>query len=93
MKCPYNNFSECIVEKCPSCTYKTIERSCIGGRFPHYMSAEDAVENGYAWESLVKSYEFISCKLIDNSVQFPNKVEQVINNTNKTNVSIRKSIF
>ena len=57
------------------------------------MSAEDAIENGYAWESVVKSYEFISCKLIDNSVQFPNKVEQVINNTNKTNVSIRKSIF
>ena len=93
MKCPYNGFSECLVEKCPSCLYKTIEDTHIDGRYPHYMSAYEAVKQGCAWESVVKSYEFVSCKLIDNKVQLPHKVEQVINNTNKTNVSIKKSVF
>lgn len=23
MKCPYNNFNNCIIEKCPSCEYET----------------------------------------------------------------------
>lgn len=22
MKCPYRNFEDCIIEKCPSCNYK-----------------------------------------------------------------------
>ena len=95
MKCPYNNFTECIVEKCPSCIYKTIEDTKIDGRYPTWMSPYDAVKLGYAWESVVKSYEFVSCKLIDNNVQLPNKVEQIVNNTNTntTSVSVRRGLF
>ena len=93
MKCPYRNFEDCIVEQCPACIYdeETIER--IAGRYPDYMSAERAVELGYAWKTTKTSYEFVSCKLIDNSVQPVPANKQVINNTTKTSVVVRKSVF
>ena len=93
MNCPYKNFEECIVEQCPSCNYETISTSCIDGRYPHYMSIEDAIKNGYAWESTRTSYKFISCKLIDGNVQPVLRDNNIVNNVNKTSVNIHKSVF
>lgn len=41
MKCPYNNFTDCIVEQCPSCTYETINTTEIEGRYPMYLSSHE----------------------------------------------------
>ena len=91
MKCPYREFSDCIVEQCPSCNYETIETTCIEGRFPIHLSSERAIEEGYAWETKKKTYKFVSCKLVENCVQpIP---PQKINNTQKTNVIVKNSIF
>lgn len=93
MKCPYRNFEECIIEKCPSCNYKVIENKVIEGRYPLYMTKEEAVNRGYAWECIKTTYEFISCKLTDNNVQPIPERKQIINNTAITSVRIKKSIF
>jgi hypothetical protein len=93
MKCPYREFQECIVEKCPSCNYKEISKTVISGRAPHWMSTEESIKRGNKWIETVKTYKFVSCKLIDNSVQPAPTIKQTINNTTKTNVVIRKSIF
>ena len=93
MKCPYRDFQECIVEQCPSCNYETIEQDVIKGRAPAYMSFADAVDRGYQWVETVKTYKFVSCKLIDNNVQPVPATKQTINNTTRTAVVVRKSIF
>ena len=93
MKCPYRNFEDCIVEKCPSCVYEEVKTQTINGRYPSYMSLERALKEGYAWEDTKISYKFISCKLVDNNVQPIPPKKEVINNTQKTNVVIHKSIF
>lgn len=95
MKCPYNNFQECIVEQCPSCIYKEVKRTHIVGRKPHYMSTEEAIRQGCQWEETQTSYEFVSCRLIDNCVQPVPKNETIINNKveSRSTVSIRRSIF
>ena len=93
MKCPYRNFEDCIVEKCPSCVYEEIKTETIGGRYPTHMSLERALEEGYAWKDTKTSYKFISCKLVDNNVQPIPPKKEVINNTQKTSVVIRRSIF
>ena len=93
MKCPYRNFEDCIVEKCPSCVYEEIKTETIGGRYPTNMSLERALEEGYAWKDTKTSYKFISCKLVDNNVQPIPPKKEVINNTQKTSVVIRRSIF
>lgn len=93
MKCPYRDFQECIVEKCPSCNYKEIPKTVISGRAPHWMSIDEAIKRGNKWEDTVKTYEFVSCKLIDSGVQPIPAVKQTINNTTNTSVVIRKSIF
>lgn len=93
MKCPYRNFQDCIVEKCPSCNYKENKRTSIAGRKPQYMSDETAMKEGCIWEETETTYEFVSCKLIENSVQpIPPKTE-VVNNNTRTNVVVKKSIF
>lgn len=93
MKCPYMDFKDCIVEQCPSCNYKENKNEVIEGRFPSYMSAERAISEGNAWISTKTTYEFVSCKLIDNNVQpIPSKKE-LINNTTRTNVVVKQSIF
>lgn len=95
MKCPYRDFQDCIVEQCPSCNYKEVRISTIEGRHPPSFSVECALEKGWIWESTKTAYEFVSCKLIDNNIQPVPSNKEVINNniTNRTNVSIRKSIF
>ena len=93
MKCPYRNFEDCLVEKCPSCVYEEVKTPIIEGKYPVYMSTEDAIKKGYAWESIKISYTFVSCKLVDNNVQPIPSPKEVINNTQKTSVVIRKSIF
>lgn len=93
MKCPYREFQECIVEKCSACNYKEVQQTVISGRAPYWMSDEEAIRRGNKWKETVKTYKFVSCKLINNSVQPISAVKQTINNTTKTNVVIRKSIF
>lgn len=93
MKCPYREFQECIVEQCPSCNYIEEKNEVIDGACPVYMSLETAIEKGYAWRSIKTTYKFVSCKLVDGGVQPIPAQKQVVNNTQKTNVVIRKSIF
>lgn len=91
VKCPYNGFKDCIVQECPSCNYETREHTRIVGRYTG--SLQEALERGAAWEEKYVEYKFISCKLADGGVQpVPPKTEE-INNTQKTNVVIHKSIF
>lgn len=93
MKCPYRDFKECLVEQCPSCNYETIETEHIGGNWLHLRSIEKALEEGCAWIEKRKSYEFVSCKLVEGGVQPVPAQKQVINNTKQTSVVIRKSVF
>ena len=93
MKCPYREFQDCIIEKCPSCNYEEVERTIISGRAPYWMNDEEAIKQGNKWKETVKIYNFVSCKLIDNSVQPTPVIKQTINNIARTNVTIRKSIF
>lgn len=93
MKCPYREFQECIVEQCPSCNYEDVKRTVIHGKAPYWMDEKEAIKNGYKWEETINTYMFISCKLIDNGVQPVPAAKQIVNNTTKTNISIRKSIF
>lgn len=95
MKCPYNDFKECIVQECPSCNYTVFMGTVTEGRYPTWMSSEDAIEKGMAWEVNCFRYEFVSCMLIDNNVSpIPKQVVEVTNiNNNKTNVMVRKSIL
>lgn len=93
MKCPYRNFEDCIVEQCPSCVYEEEKNEVIEGLYPTRMSTEKAMEMGYAWKAIKTTYKFVSCKLIDNSVQPVPANKQVINNTTKTSVVVRKSVF
>lgn len=93
MKCPYRDFQECLVEKCPSCVYEEVKTETIEGRYPHYMTIEKAINEGYAWKSTKTSYEFVSCKLIENSVQPMPSKKEIINNTQKTSVVVKRSIF
>lgn len=95
MKCPYNNFKDCLVEKCPSCNYEEIKEKRIEGICPAYMSTERALEMGYSWYETKTSYKFLSCNLAQNNVQPVPSSKTVINNDIKmeTDVLIRKSIF
>ena len=93
MKCPYRDFKDCIIEKCPSCNYEVITTPTIDGEKPYWMSTDEAIEKGCQWYSMKTTYKFISCKLIDNCVQPVPSNKQVVNNMTKTNVSIRKSVF
>ena len=86
MKCPYNGFKECIVEKCPSCNYTKKQETEIRGKWQPWISTEEALENGNAWKETRTKYQFVSCKLIDNNVPIPEQTNvvhehHVINNT------------
>ena len=93
MKCPYRDFQECIVEQCPSCNYEENKQVVIEGRAPTWMSTEEAIKRGCQWERTVKTYKFVSCKLVDNNVQPIPATKQTINNTTRTAVVVKKSIF
>ena len=93
MKCPYRDFQECIVEQCPSCNYEIEEYITLDGIKPSYWSDEYAIKMGAIWTSKKERYKFVSCKLIEGGVQPIPVQKQVINNTQKTSVVIRKSIF
>lgn len=93
MKCPYRNFEECLVEKCPSCNYEEVKKGIIAGKFPGYMSTETALEKGMAWRETQISYRFVSCKLVENSVQPIPPKKEIINNTTRTSIVVKKSIF
>lgn len=93
MKCPYRDFKECIVEQCPSCNYEEIKENHIAGRYPSYMSQENAIKNGMAWEEVRTIRKFVSCKLIDGNVQPVPTKKDIINNTSTTKIVINKSIF
>ena len=91
VKCPYNGFKECIVQECPSCNYEEQKRTRIVGRYTG--SLQEALKRGTAWEEKYVEYKFISCKLADGGVQPVHPKTETINNTQKTNVVIHKSIF
>lgn len=93
MKCPYRNFEECLVEKCPSCNYEEVKQGVIAGRYPAYMSTQTAIEKGMAWKETKTSYKFVSCKLVDNAVRPIPPKKEIINNTTMTSVVVKKSIF
>lgn len=95
MKCPYRDFQECIVEQCPSCNYEEVKKTTIAGHAPAWMSIDEAIKQGYQWKETKTFYEFISCKLIDNSVQPIPAPKQTIKNITQTNVgvAVRKSLF
>lgn len=93
MKCPYRDFQECIVEQCPSCNYEEVKKTIIAGHAPLWMSADEAIKRGCQWKETKTSYKFVSCKLIDNSVQPVSATNQVVNNITQTNVVVRKSVF
>jgi hypothetical protein len=94
MNCPYKDFKECIVEKCPSCNYEKIIDKVICGKYPAWMNYIEAIRCGNAWVENKTTYKFISCKLSENNVQpvLRDIKKETINNT-QTNVIIRKSIF
>ena len=95
MKCPYKNFEECLVEKCPSCTYEEVKETVMAGRRPYHMSEEEAIECGSRWEQTKTIYKFKSCSLASANVQPVLRDETIINNTTKINVdnSSYRSIF
>ena len=95
MKCPYKNFEECLVEKCPSCIYETIKKTVVAGRKPHQFCEEYARELGCIWNETEITYEFKSCSLLSANVQPVLRNETIINNTTKVNVdnSSYHSIF
>lgn len=93
MKCPYREFQECIVEKCPSCNYEKTEHTIIVGRAPYWMSDDEAIKRGNKWREKKEFYKFVSCRLIDSGATPIPAVKQTINNTTQTNVVVRKSIF
>ena len=93
MKCPYRNFEECLVEKCPSCNYKKNKQEVIEGRYPAYMDTRTAIEKGMAWKETKTTYEFVSCKLVENAVQPIPPKKEIVNNTTRTSVVVKKSIF
>ena len=93
MKCPYRDFQKCLIEECPSCNYEVIKDTRINGRAPCWMSTAEALKQGCKWEETVTTYKFISCKLIDSGVQPAPTTKQIVHNTTKTNVVLRKSIF
>lgn len=94
MKCPYREFSDCIVEQCPACVYKEITEDCIEGRVPYNISIDEAIKMGYAWKSKRLIRRFVSCSLVDNNVQPLPANKQVINNTTETKVVVSKrSLF
>lgn len=93
MKCPYRDFKECIIEQCPSCNYEEIKQDYVSGRYPSYMSTETAIKNGMAWNETRTVRKFVSCKLIENSVQPIPPKKEIINNTSTTKIVVNKSIF
>ena len=93
MKCPYRNFKDCIVEECPACNYETIESTTIEGRYPLWMDVSEALKRGSAWEEKKTEYRFISCNLVNNSVQPIPENKQIINNNTETRVLVKQSIF
>lgn len=93
MKCPYRNFDECIVDKCPACVYEEVKKETIKGKYPLHMGVERALSEGYAWKETKTTYKFVSCKLVENSVQPIPPKKEIINNTQKTSVVVHRSIF
>ena len=93
MKCPYRDFKDCIVEKCPSCNYREVKKHITRGFCPPNMSFETAEKIGYMYECTETVYEFISCKLIENNVQPIPPKKEIINNSSNTSVAIKRSIF
>lgn len=93
MKCPYRNFEECLVEKCPSCNYEEIKTQHMVGKWPHWMDLETAIKKGSAWKETRTTYKFVSCKLVENGVQPAPSSETVINNKTTTVVQVKRSIF
>lgn len=93
MKCPYRNFDECLVEKCPSCNFKENKEEIIAGRYPVRMDTQTAMEMGMAWKETRTTYEFVSCKLVESGAQPVPPKKEIINNTTRTSVVVKKSIF
>lgn len=95
MKCPYNGFKECLVEKCPSCNYTESKHIVVEGMHPPAISLDKAIANGWAWEAVQTKYEFVSCKLIDNNVPVPDQTNIVHehNVTNKTAVVVKHGLI
>ena len=97
MKCPYKNFEDCIVEKCPSCVYEEITEThseVIGS--PAFLSIEEAQKRGYrpaVINSERKTYAFKSCRLIENKAPFVSTKTENITNIKNTSTVVNHSIF
>lgn len=72
---------------------KKIKKEVIEGRYPAYMDTQTAIERGMAWKETKTTYEFVSCKLVENAVQPIPVKKEVINNNTRTSVVVKKSIF
>ena len=79
MRCPYRDFKECLVDRCPSCEYETVVEDVIEGRYPG-GDIELGLLHGSCWHAKRKRSKFKSCKLINSGVALPSKVS-VDNNT------------
>ena len=95
MQCPYRNFQECLLEKCPACIFEEIKSSITRGRKPDWLSYEAAEQKGMIWQETHTSYKFVSCRLVDNNIApSPAVKEEKIVNNNSSNVTvIKRSIF
>lgn len=95
MQCPYRNFQDCLLEKCPACVFEEIKSSTTRGRKPDWLSYEAAEQKGMIWKETHTSYKFISCRLVDNNVA-PSpaiKEEKIVNNVSSSVTMIKRSIF
>ena len=50
MQCPYRNFQDCLLEKCPACVFEEIKDSITRGRKPDWLSYEAAEQKGMIWK-------------------------------------------
>lgn len=90
MQCPYRDFNDCLVEKCPSCVYETEVTDDIGGMIPWHMSVDKAIQIGYAWKTTKTTYKFVSCKLVEGGVQPVPSKKEIVHNNNSTRVTVVK---
>ena len=95
MQCPYRNFQDCLLEKCPACIFEEVKNSITRGRKPDWLSYEAAEQKGMIWQETHISYKFVSCRLVDNNVA-PSPVvkeEKIVNNNSSNVTVIKRSIF
>ena len=93
IKCPYREFTPCILEECPACVYETEKEMVLSGHAPMRMSTKEAIKRGYMSEVEKKTYKFKACKLIEKGVPLSDTKKEVKEVKEVKNINIRQSIF